>query len=308
MWKKLNFHFKPPSDITWAVSHASVPTPLILNNTQVRIYYSTRDQLSRNRTGAVELKIIDESIEILNYSNKPILELGDEGHFDCDGIYGTSIVQKKEKVYFYYAGWNAGLRGLFYSSIGVAISEDMGKTFRKYSTAPILSRDSIDPWACMAPYVMNNDDGSWIMWYTSGIQIKTNNSGIESLYDIKTATSKDGVNWEKSGKTAISLGEKDTNIARSCVIYEENKYKAWYPYVSRGLGQYRIGYAESDNGFKFERMDLDINAQISPSLNSNSWDSLAVTYPFVFELNNNRYMLYNGNGFGKTGFGMAIWK
>jgi hypothetical protein len=31
-----------------------------------------------------------------------------------------------------------------------------------------------------------------------------------------------------------------------------------------------------------------------------------ICYPAVFELNGNTYMLYNGNGYGKTGFGIAI--
>ena len=31
-----------------------------------------------------------------------------------------------------------------------------------------------------------------------------------------------------------------------------------------------------------------------------------VCYPYVFDHAGNRYMLYNGNGYGRTGFGMAI--
>jgi len=31
-----------------------------------------------------------------------------------------------------------------------------------------------------------------------------------------------------------------------------------------------------------------------------------VEYPFVFEHNGLRYMLYNGNSYGKTGFGIAV--
>jgi hypothetical protein len=30
------------------------------------------------------------------------------------------------------------------------------------------------------------------------------------------------------------------------------------------------------------------------------------TYPCVFDHNSQRYMLYNGDGFGRTGFGLAI--
>ena len=31
-----------------------------------------------------------------------------------------------------------------------------------------------------------------------------------------------------------------------------------------------------------------------------------ICYPNVFDYNGNRYMLYNGNAYGKSGFGLAI--
>ena len=31
-----------------------------------------------------------------------------------------------------------------------------------------------------------------------------------------------------------------------------------------------------------------------------------IEYPFVFDHDGSRYMLYNGNGYGKTGFGLAV--
>jgi len=32
-----------------------------------------------------------------------------------------------------------------------------------------------------------------------------------------------------------------------------------------------------------------------------------IEYPYVFYHKEKRYMLYNGNGFGKTGFGLAVF-
>ena len=36
------------------------------------------------------------------------------------------------------------------------------------------------------------------------------------------------------------------------------------------------------------------------------WDSEMVAYPHVFDHDGERWMLYCGNGFGRTGFGLAI--
>jgi hypothetical protein len=41
-------------------------------------------------------------------------------------------------------------------------------------------------------------------------------------------------------------------------------------------------------------------------LSTEGWDSEMIEYPFVFDHNGDRYMLYNGNGYGKTGFGLAV--
>jgi hypothetical protein len=78
--------------------------------------------------------------------------------------------------------------------------------------------------------------------------------------------------------------------------------------VSQALGQYRIGYGESEDGLTFNRLDSSAEAALNVSSSASAWDSLAVTYPYVFHHNSKRYMLYNGNEFGKTGFGLAIWR
>lgn len=133
--------------------------------------------------------------------------------------------------------------------------------------------------------------------------LRRNKAGVlKSLYDIKTALSNDGISWSKTGFTAISLGDRDTNIARPSVRASDGCYESWYPFVSSELEQYRIGYARSADGMVFERQDEQAGITVSTS----GWDSEAVTYPFVFQHEGNDYMLYNGNGYGKTGFGIAI--
>jgi len=38
-------------------------------------------------------------------------------------------------------------------------------------------------------------------------------------------------------------------------------------------------------------------------LSEDGWDSEMICYPFVFRHKDKTYMLYCGNGYGKTGFG-----
>jgi hypothetical protein len=71
-------------------------------------------------------------------------------------------------------------------------------------------------------------------------------------------------------------------------------------FCARGSA-YRIYTAESDDGIAWRR-----TAAPALEVSDSGWDSEMVEYPFVFDHNGARYMLYAGNGFGKTGFGIAV--
>jgi hypothetical protein len=73
----------------------------------------------------------------------------------------------------------------------------------------------------------------------------------------------------------------------------------WYSY--RGE-RYRIGYAASRDGMRWLRRD-DL-AGIEPS--SDGWDADMIEYPAVFDTRRGRFMLYNGNGYGRSGLGLAV--
>ena len=74
----------------------------------------------------------------------------------------------------------------------------------------------------------------------------------------------------------------------------------WYCYALNMSG-YQMGYAESSDGYHFERKNDNLTIQASES----GWDSEMVCYPHVFIHKGQKIMLYCGNGYGRTGFGMA---
>jgi len=299
-WKKLGRIFVAEGQRDWMCSHTTVPVPLHVRDDIFRIYFCSRNDKNQSQVGYIEIDIT-KPFNIIKISDKPVIGLGKLGYFDCDGVYATSIVSAGSNLYFYYGGWNAGLRGLFYSSIGLAVSEDGGLSFERVSEAPILSRDETDKWLTLAPFVMKYKD-CWKMWYISGIELFYVNDVLKSRYDVKYAYSGDGIRWEKTGTTSVKLGNKDNNIGRCCVLKENDVYKCWYPYVSKALGEYRIGYGESKNGVVFNRKDSLAGIDVSQE----GWDSLAITYPYIFKHKGMLYMIYNGNQYGKTGFGLAV--
>ena len=126
------------------------------------------------------------------------------------------------------------------------------------------------------------------------------NGKPKHYYHVKYAESADGIHWGEQRRIGIDFNSPDEYaIGRPCVVKDSGVYRMWYCY--RGPS-YRIGYAESPDGLSWTRMDRDAGIDCSPE----GWDSEMQCYPWVFDHGGRRYMLYNGNSYGKTGFGLAL--
>ena len=301
-WEKLGLFFRPDPAKPWMQSHATNPFTMQRGDGTTRIFFSSRDAHVRSHIGWVDADF-SATPRIVRVAEEPVVSPGPLGYFDDHGVYGASVVEKDGKHYLYYAGWNPGKRQpMFYASIGLAISEDGGNTFEKFSPAPILARDEHDPWMVSACCV-RVEDGLFRMWYISGIGWYARAGGeLWSRYHIKYAESVDGVRWKREGRVAIALQEGETNIARPSIIREDGMYKAWIAVHAAESHGYRMGYAESPDGLVWTRNDA--MSGIAPS--ADGFDSEAVAYPWVFRGGSETYMLYNGNAFGRDGIGLAV--
>ena len=278
-------------------SHATHPFALHLKGDVYRIYFSCRDGYNRSHVGYVELDLT-EPRKILQISETPALAPGPLGHFDDHGVYGGCLVRRAQQLWMFYVGWIPGVTPpLFYSSIGAAISDEHGKVFRRVPPAPIMDRSRFDPCSVLMPHVIAEAQ-TWKMWYGSGIKWKDNRGQLQSYYDIKYAESDNGIRWQRNGTVCIPLVGPERNIGHPFVLKEEI-YRMWYSY-NAGEG-YRIGYAESPDGCAWVRKDAEVGISVSDS----GWDAQTISHPHVFIHRDKRYMLYNGNNFGKDGFGLA---
>jgi predicted GH43/DUF377 family glycosyl hydrolase len=300
-WIKKGLIIGPIRNLDWMVTHAALPFAERIDADRYRIYFSGRNSQNMYQVGYVEIDIKDPQ-EILYITENPVLALGPLGSFDDSGVTASWIVNYESKKYMYYVGWMQGKRVLYYASIGLAISQDGGNTFKKISKAPIIERNNVDPYMTLSLCVMIENE-LWRMWYTSGLRWEIENNNLKSYYHIKYAESIDGINWERNGIVCIDFKSKEENaIGRPCFLKEDDIYKMWYSYSGYCGRGYRIGYAESNDGIHWERKDEEAGIDVSES----GWDSEMVCYPFVFEHKGKKYMLYNGNSFGKAGFGYAI--
>jgi predicted GH43/DUF377 family glycosyl hydrolase len=297
-WVKKGLILQPTGDLDWMITHASAPFAESLGGALYRIYLYGRDKQNRSRPGYIEIDL-NRPNEILYITAQPIMELGLLGTFDDNGVMPSWIVNVNGMKYLYYTGWTQGVTVPYYFYVGLAVSKDGGRHFDRISPAPILERNSVDPYLTASPCILV-ENGTWKMWYVSSIKRAIIDGKSKPHYLIKYAESIDGIKWKREDIVCIDFNSKDEYaLARPCVIKENGIYKMWYSYAGRS---YRIGYAESKNGIQWVRKDHMSGIDVSLE----GWDSEMIEYSFVFEHHGKKYMLYNGNDFGRTGLGYAV--
>ena len=294
-WVKKGLIIQPTGQHDWMVTHAMLPIPEWRHNDVYRVYYSGRDAENRSLVGYAEIDLKDPST-VLKYSSKAVLGLGGLGCFDDNGVTPSWIVDQGSRKFLYYSGWNMGATVRMHLYIGLAFSDDGGETFHRYSRAPILPRIDQEPYLNTAPCVLR-DGGIWRMWYVSGVEWVHRDL---PRYNIKYAESQDGMTWDRPGTVCIDFASpQEVALARPCVRKEGDTYRMWFSHKGEN---YRLGYAESLDGIHWERDDDMAGMDVSPF----EWDSEMVEYTYVFEHKGVKYMLYNGNGYGVGGAGLAI--
>jgi predicted GH43/DUF377 family glycosyl hydrolase len=284
---------------------------LILDDV-VRIYFSCRPEKEesghvKSYTTYLDLDRKDLK-KIVSVSSEPVLSLGELGTFDEFAVYPSCNIVHDGKVILYYAGWYRCQSVPFNTSIGIAVSEDYGKTFNRLGNGPILSADLHEPFVLSGPKVRKFED-KWYMFYIAGTKWIDNEGNPEIVYKNRMAISDDGISWKRLNKniTEDVLGENECQAGPD-VFYKDGIYHMYFVYREgldfrnkAGRG-YKIGYATSSNLFDWDRKDDEAGIGYSEE----GWDSEMSHYPHVFELDGKHYMTYNGNDFGRFGFGLAV--
>ena len=305
-WTRQGLVFKPESGFEWSRSHAQVPFGFPISEDTIRIYFGTRDSKSRTVTSFIEVDSNDIS-RVKYVHDKACLGLGELGTHDESGAMPSCVVRHEDKIYLYYTGWNVGGNVSYRTAIGLAISHDGGTTFERISEGPIVDRSIYDPCFACQPFVMKEGD-KWRMWYLSCTKWEMIDEHPEPFYHVKYAESADGINWERKGIISLDYDHEIDAVGNPTILHEDGIYKMFFSYrKAEGYrlnpdAAYKLGYAESPDGIKFTTRNelIDLNGE------AGEWESIMKAYPHVFNFGGRSIMLYNGNGFGQSGFGYAV--
>lgn len=312
-WKKLGHIFDPTEHKlpNGCVEFAQSPQTLVFDDF-VRIYFSTRKKEPDGKflSHIAYVDMDKELKEIIRTSTEPVIELGALGTFDEHGIFPISPLRVGDKIMAYTCGWSRRVSVSVETSTGLVVSEDRGKTFKRSADGPVFSSSVHEPCLVGDSFVRVYDQ-TYHMWYIYGTKWMrhSENEPVARVYKIAHATSADGVNWNRDGRQIIpDKINTDECQALPTVIYYNNRYHLVFCYrhatgfrTVREKG-YRLGYAYSDDLINWTRDDEQLGLDVS----EDGWDSDMMCYPHLFESNGKIYLLYNGNEFGRYGFGLAV--
>lgn len=313
-WRKRGLIFNPQGhDLLGEPSEFAQSPQALVCDDRVRIYFSTRLKDSRGKYVS-HVAFVDfdrEMNNILGTSSHSVISRGKLGTFDEHGIFPMHVVRAGDRILAYTSGWSRRVSVSVETSIGLAISNDEGNTFTRIGDGPILTTSLHEPFLVGDPFVLIQGD-LWHMWYIFGVRwLQANKAGgeRERVYKIAHATSTDGINWDKEGIQSVPDHlNADECQALPTLIEHGGQYHMYFCYREatdfrqNRLRGYRLGYAYSDDLRSWTRADEQAGIQLSPS----GWDADMMCYPHVFSCDGATYLLYNGNEFGREGFGVAV--
>ncbi|PZQ96953.1 MAG: hypothetical protein DI533_15480 [Cereibacter sphaeroides] len=294
------------------ITHAQSPQTL-LTDEGVRIYFSTRSLDAAGGKFRSRIAFVDMTPgleQILRVSDSTVIPLGGLGCFDEHGIFPMNVIRNGDEVWGYTCGWNRRVSVSVDTAIGLAISRDGGATFERQGDGPVLGPSLHEPFLVGDGFVLKAG-ARFHMWYIFGVRWGREDSGLppDRVYKIGHAVSEDGIGWvKKDGMQIIPdvLGDDECQALPSVVRFGGTYHMAFCYRAIHGfrtdptLG-YRIGYARSDDLVRWTRDD----AALGLVGTRGDWDADMQCYPHLFVLDDRLMLLYNGNAFGRDGFGLA---
>lgn len=314
-WKKLGKIFDPADITEWNDCRVFTQSPqAIAFEDFIRVYFSTRTIDPNNGKYLSHVAFADFSTDFLSLrrvSTHQVIPLGGLGAFDEHGIFPFHVVKRGTEIHAYTNGWSRRVSVSVETGIGLAVSTDGGETFVRRGVGPVLTATLQEP-NLVGDAFVREYAGRLHMWYIFGTGWRRfkPNSQPDRTYKIGHAVSDDGCKWHKEEARQIindRLGPDESQALPTVIDFDGSYlmafcYRQSFDFRNNPERSYRIGFARSDDLINWTRYDNTFDLPMEPS----SWDAEMECYPHLIRIEGKVYMIYNGNEFGRYGFGLAV--
>jgi len=305
LWRREGVLVTVQPDHAWWASHAQLPAVLEMPDRLWRVYFGARDRDNRSRMMAVDIDPGD-NMRVVREHFHAMLEPGPVGAFDHGGASPSSALWVDGRVYLYYIGVSERRDVRGQTAIGVAFSKD-GLHFSKAFSGPVHGVGQRDPYFTSAP-VVRREGAGYRMWYVSGTEWRSAGDRPEPFYEIRTTSSPDGLVWNPRSEAVLALQAPSAGYGRPWLAEWQAGLRLWFSvrgeaYREPGDGAYRLASVLADERGTITGPSQPIVWENPPG--SGDFDSWMQAYACVVPNGDDLIMLYNGNDFGRKGFGWA---
>lgn len=300
-WRSLGHVHVARGESPHHMTHGSYPTPLVMPDGTVRVFYSPRDAQGRSTIYALDIALSADGFTRLGEPSGPWLLPGPGGAFDDAGASVSWVGWLPDgSLDCWFLGWSLAI-GMppFRSMIGRAIAAPGACTMERVSFAPVIDRDAMDPLSLTYPWVLRK--GSRLqVWYGAHRHPATGGRLPVDHVIRRAVSDDDGLSWRRDVGYALDhLEPEEWALNRPWIVIDDD---GWHMWLCRRFDKYRLGYAHSPDGRKWTRADAAIGFTTPEA----EWEAGSRTYPSVLDHAGRRFMFYNGTGYGRSGFGVAV--
>lgn len=278
----------------------------------IRVYFT-----SRRRDGDQYISLpffadfTKDFSSVIKVSEGAVMDLGGLGTFDEHGVFPFSPMVDRDNLVAFSTGWSRRVSVPVETSVGLAVSDDKGGTFTRHGEGPIKGASDSEPFLVGDAFVRKFGN-RYHMFYIFGTSWLPEIDGepVARVYKIGMCSSESYYEWPKGNGRAIiadTLGEHECQALPTVCYYDRSyvmafAYRNHQDFRKNKSNAYRIGIAFSDDLRVWNRQEQELDLETS---NKTLWDDSMKCYPSLFESEGKLFMLYNGNEFGKHGFGLA---
>lgn len=250
------------------------------------------------------------------------------GCFDYAWSVLPNVVKLPDGTYFMIYSGNCGHGpGLSaFPGLGAAWSKDL-LHWEKYENNPVVVPDGNPdyPLIGIADGGLTCEDlggGAYKLYlYYTGMPSLGDNIFLNQQKSVCLATSTDGIHWEHHGtvRTRTTTLDYENIASAGGPVFRDadGLWRSWYSAIGTRWGVYSICYAESEDGFHWNRGErFGENLALAPEVRDidklgylpwkTRWQDQSVSYPSVIRIGNGYRLYYSGNDYGKGGIGTAV--
>lgn len=269
--------------------------PLLLKNyfNGYTIFFTDRDKNNCSFIKRANFLLGTQSGHITN--EQMVYQKDPSNPLEKNGVIATSILSNQTEIFLLCTAFHFDINKNFLS-VPMLIILDKETYQMKTKTYLDLQNNCNNRGYEGYGAIIQHEDCSYLVFESRFVR---NN---KYSFKLKLAKSLDLFNWKTLDNFSINPNDNEDYLSSPNII----KYKEFFflAYSLKKDNRYSIVFKKSIDLISWNSLP---EMTFSPNQDSD-WENEETCYPFLFINSNNELsMIYNGNKYGKTGIGYAVW-